>query len=198
MQILLLVLGFCYCSAQEWSRLTMYHVNPRKYGPVPVNMDTGDARGDLFFDLMQVLTVPLACADKSVSHHSFNCNNPEATSPNDVVNKITLEVRNGYSGYAMCNIARNNTVCGYCLIATIVLSRGSFCVCTVWLHIIYLHIDDKCSCCNIHTDHLNSSHVTYRMASGMLARTTPTAAIAPSRMLLIGHLRQHPAMQPWV
>ena len=104
-------------SAQEWSRLTMYHVNPRKYGPVPVNMDAADASGDLFFELFQVLTVPLACADKNTSHNkSFNCDNPEATSPTDVVNKITLEVRDGFSGYAMCNIGRNNTVCSSVLV----------------------------------------------------------------------------------
>ena len=32
--------------------ITVYHVNPHKYGAKPVNMDTGDATGDLFFDLI--------------------------------------------------------------------------------------------------------------------------------------------------
>ena len=27
--------------------ITVYHVNPHKYGAVPVNMDTADATGDL-------------------------------------------------------------------------------------------------------------------------------------------------------
>lgn len=135
---LLLVLGFCYGSAQEWSRLTMYHVNPRKYGPVPVNMDTGDARGDLFFDLMQVLTVPLACADKNASNHPYNCKNAEATSPTDVVNKITLEVRDEYSGYAMCNIAVNNTVCHYYRIPTIYSQAILQCVDTQFVYVCFL------------------------------------------------------------
>ena len=91
----------------------MYHVNPRKYGPVPVNMDTGDASGDLFFELHEVLTVPLECADKNATNRSrFNCDNPEATSPTDVVSKITLEVRDGFSSYAMCNIGHHGNVCG--------------------------------------------------------------------------------------
>lgn len=107
---LLLVMHYCHVFGQEWSSVTMYHVNPRKYGPVPVNMDTGDAAGDLFFELFEVLIVPLACADKNATHH-FNCDNPEANSPTDVVNKVVLEVRDGFSGYAMCNIGRHGNVC---------------------------------------------------------------------------------------
>jgi len=59
---------------------------------------------------MEVLTVPLACADPDHDPRShFSCDNPEATSPNDAVNKLTLSVTGGYSGYAMCNIGRNGT-----------------------------------------------------------------------------------------
>ena len=88
----------------------MYHVNPRKYGPVPVDMDTADEAGDLFFELMEVLTVPLACSDPTRDQRSgFECDNPEATSSDDVVNKLTLSITGGFSGYAMCNIGRNGT-----------------------------------------------------------------------------------------
>jgi hypothetical protein len=31
--------------------LTVYHVNPLHEGVIPVNMDTADLRGDIFFDL---------------------------------------------------------------------------------------------------------------------------------------------------
>lgn len=89
---------------------TMFHVNPLRFGPKPVNMDTADAAGDLFFEMMQVLTVPLACSDPNITARPFNCRNQEATDPTDVVNKITLTIDNGFSGYAMCNIgSENNT-----------------------------------------------------------------------------------------
>ena len=39
----------------------------------------------------------------------FNCDNPEAADPTDVVNKLTLTVSGGFSDYAMCNIGRNGT-----------------------------------------------------------------------------------------
>jgi hypothetical protein len=45
--------------------LTVYHVNPASAGEVPVNMNTGDAAGDLFFYLGQFL-LPLEYA----SHRS--------------------------------------------------------------------------------------------------------------------------------
>ena len=33
----------------------VYHVNPASFGDAPVDMDTGDAAGDMFFDLLVVL-----------------------------------------------------------------------------------------------------------------------------------------------
>ena len=35
--------------------ITVYHVNPAKDGAIPLNMDTGNAPGDLFFDLLEVI-----------------------------------------------------------------------------------------------------------------------------------------------
>ena len=78
--------------------VVMYHVNPQKFGPVPLNMDTADASGDLFFELMQVLTVPLACSDPNITRRPFNCDNPEAADPTDVVNKITITTYPDASG----------------------------------------------------------------------------------------------------
>ncbi len=34
--------------------ITVYHVNPVSFGPYPINMNTADAVGDLFFDMNQV------------------------------------------------------------------------------------------------------------------------------------------------
>ena len=91
--------------------VTMFHVNPRRYGPIPINMDTADAVGDLFFELMESMTVPLACADKTVpaKEKPIECENPEASDPTDVVNKLTVQVNSNYSQYAMCNIGINGS-----------------------------------------------------------------------------------------
>ena len=88
--------------------ITVYHVNPHKYGAIPVNMDTGDATGDLFFDLFEVMMSPLECASgtKTPGH---SCSNPEATGKDLMVNKLTLEVDSRYSAYAKCNIGLNGT-----------------------------------------------------------------------------------------
>ena len=40
--------------ASSTANITVYHVNPRKYGGVPFNMDTGDVAGDLYFILRSV------------------------------------------------------------------------------------------------------------------------------------------------
>jgi hypothetical protein len=34
--------------------ITVYHVNPVSFGPYPINMNTADAVGDLYFDMNQV------------------------------------------------------------------------------------------------------------------------------------------------
>jgi len=57
--------------------LTVYHLNPAGVGAVPKNMDTGDARGDLYFYLGEFL-LPIECANASASRmKEFDCNNPE-------------------------------------------------------------------------------------------------------------------------
>ena len=76
-------------------------------GAIPVNMNTGDATGDLFFDLFEVVIVPLACQQNTTGGHS--CTNPEAVGADLMVNKLTLEVDSQYSGYARCNIGINGS-----------------------------------------------------------------------------------------
>ena len=93
-----------YATPTSSQDVLMYHVNPKKYGPVPINMDTADEAGDLFFEMMEVLSVPLACSDPTRDPRSgFECNNPEATSTDDVVNKLTLTVTGGFSGCALAS-----------------------------------------------------------------------------------------------
>ena len=89
----------------------MYHVGPRHYGPNPADSDTADAAGDFFFEMFEVISIPLACGDTDVCpgwNCPFECRNPEASDPDDVINKIVLSV-DGFSGYAMCNIGANGT-----------------------------------------------------------------------------------------
>merc|ERR1712224_722572 len=87
--------------------ITVYHVNPHKYGAIPTNMDTGDATGDMFFDLFEVIIAPLACPNGAASGHG--CTNPEAVGSDLMVNKLTLEVDTRYSRYAKCNIGVNGS-----------------------------------------------------------------------------------------
>jgi hypothetical protein len=66
--------------------LTMYHVNPVRYGPIPLNTDTADVTGDLFFELFEKLSIPLACNDPTVpaKDRPFECRNLESDDPTDV------------------------------------------------------------------------------------------------------------------
>ena len=79
--------------------VTMYHVNPLRYGPVPRDMDAADAVGDIFFELFEVLTIPLACEDVTLpaSKKPFECDNLETVDPTDVVNKLTVRVNSSFS-----------------------------------------------------------------------------------------------------
>merc|ERR1712232_112679 len=90
--------------------ITVYHVNPLKYGAKPVNMDTGDEPGDMFFDFHNVLITPLQCPHGAASGHS--CSNPEAIAPDLMVNKVILDVDARFSGYARCNIGINGSASG--------------------------------------------------------------------------------------
>jgi hypothetical protein len=86
--------------------LTVYHVNPASAGEVPVNMNTGDAAGDLFFYLGQFLLPleyasfgqplrrrekrpPFVCRCADVGFRSeFDCGNLERVGKNLVVTKV--------------------------------------------------------------------------------------------------------------
>lgn len=97
--------------------ITVYHVNPKHFGPKPVNMDTGDVAGDMFFDFHNALVAPLECPQGAASGHG--CSNPEVLSPDLMLNKVVLEVDSRFSGYARCNIGVNgSSTSGSCPVGT--------------------------------------------------------------------------------
>eukprot|EP00930_Biecheleria_cincta_P041208 TRINITY_DN28216_c0_g1_i1.p1 TRINITY_DN28216_c0_g1~~TRINITY_DN28216_c0_g1_i1.p1 ORF type:complete len:318 (+),score=26.51 TRINITY_DN28216_c0_g1_i1:34-987(+) len=87
--------------------LTLFHVNPLKYSPEPVNMNTGDALGDMYFDLRSV-GIPLECAHPSAST-AHDCSNAEVTGSDLVITKLVIEADQRWGGYARCNICINGT-----------------------------------------------------------------------------------------
>jgi len=100
------------------TNITVFHVNEHSFGAIPVNMDTADATGDLFFDMAEVISYPLNCAN-GTKHHGGGpnpCTNPEAAGKDLMVNKLTLEVDSRFSGYAACNVGVDNKdpFGGYC------------------------------------------------------------------------------------
>ena len=101
-----LLCGCAAVAAAEWRNITVYPVNEHAYGPVPVNMDTGDAAGDWFFDMEEVIIVPLVCDDDPTGH---GCSNQEAVGADLVVNKLVLAVETPFERYAKCNVGVNGT-----------------------------------------------------------------------------------------
>ena len=57
--------------------ITVFHINQDTFGAAPVNMDTGDAPGDLYFDIRSV-DLPMECAHPD-AHSAHDCSNAEAT-----------------------------------------------------------------------------------------------------------------------
>eukprot|EP00900_Chrysochromulina_parva_P003830 jgi/Chrpa1/13448/Chrysochromulina_OHIO_Genome00019513-RA len=69
--------------------LTVYHVNPLHEGVVPVNMDTADLRGDIFFDF-ESKVLPIECASNP---QSKDCTNEEVVDNDLVITKLILSVK---------------------------------------------------------------------------------------------------------
>lgn len=96
-----LAIGAAQINPQHSEHLTMYHLNPKSAGVIPANMDTGDARGDLYFYLGQFL-LPIECADPQ-GMAKFDCQNPERFGET-VVTKVEMEIDNNYTKYSACNL----------------------------------------------------------------------------------------------
>ena len=71
------------------TNITVYHANEHRFGAIPLNMDTGDSVGDLYF-AMREIQLPIQCAHEPESE---DCANVEASGNDLVVTKLTLEVR---------------------------------------------------------------------------------------------------------
>jgi len=86
--------------------LTVYHLNPRSAGAKPVNMDTGDALGDLYFYLGEFL-LPLECNSSTSTKESrahFDCDNPERFGSDLVVTRVQMQVDSSFTQYSACNL----------------------------------------------------------------------------------------------
>lgn len=93
-----------------WRKIAVYHVNPLHEGVLPLNMDTADLNGDMFFDLRsKVESIECSPANRH-SSHSSDCSNGEVVDTDLVVTKLTLEVRGGVGEYGRCNICLKSGV----------------------------------------------------------------------------------------
>jgi len=59
-------------ATHKWANLTVFHVNPATYGATPINMDTADLLGDMYFD-MRGAVVPIECQHPSKSPTASMC-----------------------------------------------------------------------------------------------------------------------------
>jgi hypothetical protein len=82
--------------------ITVYHVNPAMYGDQPVNMNTADAHGDMYF-AFKTAYIPVQCHSGS-STYGLTCTNAETNAPDLVITKLVLEVDARYGQYQMCNV----------------------------------------------------------------------------------------------
>jgi hypothetical protein len=89
------------------ANITIYHVNRAQDGVPPINMDTGDAAGDLYFDLRSV-DIPMECAHPS-KKDAKDCVNPEVVAEDLVITELKIEVDTRWGPYAQCNFCVNNT-----------------------------------------------------------------------------------------
>lgn len=80
-------------------------MNSYQEGPIPLNMDSGTALGDLFFDLKFVLLKPFSCEDPFFAK---DCKNPETQGSDLVINRLELEHTQSWGEYAYCNVGTDN------------------------------------------------------------------------------------------
>ena len=84
------------------TELTVYHVNPLHEGVVPVNMDTADLRGDMFFDFKSKV-LPIECASNNTGGPGSDCTNQEIIDVDLVISKLILSVKGEFGEYGRCN-----------------------------------------------------------------------------------------------
>ena len=86
----------------------MYHINPAHYQDSPVDMNSGNAAGDMFWALQNVFQ-PFMCRNRSspIINQSLICTNAEVADPNLVVTKLRLQIDRRFGAYEFCNICVN-------------------------------------------------------------------------------------------
>jgi hypothetical protein len=95
------------------SFLTVYHIHRPGLPSAPVDQNTADTLGEIFFFTLSTL-LPYGCKNYS----SPFCQNPEIIAPDLVVSKLLLEVDSRFGEYGRCNlcvdghsITQNGTNC---------------------------------------------------------------------------------------
>jgi hypothetical protein len=92
--------------------ITVYHVNPLSDGVIPINMDTANALGDIFFDFRSKV-FPIECGPGAPPpSHGSDCKNAEVTAGDLVITKLVLTVDNRFGEYGRCNICVNGSAGG--------------------------------------------------------------------------------------
>ena len=107
MRSVLLLQAAIVIAAATDRHLDVYHVNPYHEGVIPLNMDTADLRGDIFFDLRS-RSQPVECATDSATFAS-DCSNEEVVDADLVVSKLGLTVKGPFGEYGRCNVCNTTT-----------------------------------------------------------------------------------------
>jgi len=82
--------------------ITVYRITPRNYTGM-TNLDTGDARGDVFFGIYE-LSIPELCKSQSSSHLPQCENVPILSIPNfNVYEELIMEYEDRFGEYNECN-----------------------------------------------------------------------------------------------
>lgn len=91
----------------EYARnITVFHVNSFDDGIVPIDMDTSNLAGEIYFDLRTVV-LPIEC--DSPNAWVGDCDNEEIVGADTVISKLTLEVDSRFGEYGRCNFCGNGT-----------------------------------------------------------------------------------------
>jgi hypothetical protein len=65
-------------AAGSWVTINVFHINPASYGAAPVDMNTGDALGDMYFDL-RTKAISIECAPPIPPGNVHTCANGEVS-----------------------------------------------------------------------------------------------------------------------
>jgi hypothetical protein len=90
--------------------ITVFHINEGSFGAAPINMNTGDALGDMYFDLRSK-ALAIECASNS-SSAARDCDNQEVNPPASdplVITKLVITVLAPFSPYGRCNVCVNGS-----------------------------------------------------------------------------------------